>query len=188
MQIDEKKGLTKRETVMIILMLVVGFTAAMVVFVIIPLYETLQDERDMYNALSLERMQIDALLLTEPSIRDTHSYAVEWHEEISELFISEAHSSEIGRMLTRLCEEHGLPPIDQRMSNPVAFGDAFLFMTVDMTVSGTYQDLKRLMDTVEHTEYLRIARVSFNLGGDDAYRLDRISLSFEVTMIRDLVL
>ena len=186
MQIEQKKGLTTREAKMLILLAVVGFGAVMVMFVIIPLYNHLQDERDIYNSLAMERVQIENLLLTESAIRNNHAEAAIHHSELLEIYFNEAHNSEIGRMLTRLCEDHGLFPVNQRISDPVAMetGGFFYTVTVNMTLDGTYNELKNLLNTVERTGYLRISRVSFSLGGDYWNEIGRISLTFEVTMIR----
>jgi len=176
------KEITTRETGMLLLLLAIGFGAIMVIFVIIPLHNRLLDERGAYSFLYEERGQIDALLETEPIIRSIHAEAAASHKKLTARFLDESHLSQVGRMLTRLNEAHGLSPIDQRLSAPMEFegGENFLFVTADMTVNGTYDDLKRLLDTVEQTEYLRISRISFSLGGENK----RISLSFEVTMIR----
>ena len=184
MQID-KKGFTKRETRMLVLLLVVGVTAALVMLVIIPTFNQLQDDRDEYHRLTIERANVQSMLLSEPVIRENHEQALQMHDELAARFFDDAHSSEIGRMLAQLCEDHNLSPLDQRIQNPVELepGGAFLVVTASMTVSGMYANLKRLIDTVEERDYLRLSRVSFNLR-DDSDWLDRVVLVFEVVMIR----
>ena len=182
----EKKGVSKREIVMLILMGLMGFTALMVVYVIIPASNRLQDQRDLYNTRTMERAQLDILLASEPGLREGHYAARLNYQDINRRFLSEGHSADIGRMLTMLLLEHNLTPIDQRLSAPVVpeDGSAFLTVSAAMIINGTYDRLTALFDTVEEMEYLRISRVSFNTG----YRhetWDRINISFEVAMLRD---
>jgi len=180
-----RKDLSKREKVMLLIMLVAGFTAIMVMIIIIPFYERLQDGLGYYGNLVNERAQVEAMLAAEPAIRESHVAAAQEYDEIRERFLSESHISEIGRMLTRLNEEHGLMPIEQRLSRPVEFGggDVFLVVSASKTVRGLYTSLTRLLDTVEQTDYLRVSQVNFSVG--DGNMLDRISINFEVAMMRD---
>jgi len=56
-----------------------------------------------------------------------------------------------------------------------------------MSLNGNYHDLMRLLDTVESTDYLRISELSYIwVNKDELVTMDRISISFEVTMIKDV--
>jgi len=72
------------------------------------------------------------------------------------------------------------------LSGPVVFeeNDALLVASAAMVVSGYYVDLKRLLDAVEETEYLRISQAAFSFNDGNTEWLDRINLRFEVLMIR----
>jgi hypothetical protein len=182
----EKKGFTKREKVLLILMAVIGFTALMVVYVILPFNNRLMDETERFHTLDMEKMQLQYLLSAEPGIRESHSVNIRNFDEARARFLNESHISEIGRMLTLLCAEHNLSYLDQRLSPPTipTEWDAFMVMSVTMTLSGTYSDLMRLLDTIETIEYLRVTRLSFNM--DDEGELNRISIGFEVIMMQAL--
>ncbi|MCL2198584.1 MAG: type II secretion system protein M [Defluviitaleaceae bacterium] len=182
----DKKGFTKREKLLLILVAVVGITAIMVMYVIIPFYNRLEDSREAYNALSMERMQVEMIKATEASLLAGYQAAVLEYYELREVFLSEAHLSGIGLLLTRLTLEHNMHPVDQRLSNPVTSPgrDMLMVVTASMTLRGSYEDLKTLLDTVEETEYLRISHVAFSFGADG--EISNVRVSFEVTMIRDV--
>jgi hypothetical protein len=182
----EKKGFTKREKVLLILMVFIGFTVVMVMYVIFPLNNRLIDETDRFHALEMEKSRLLYLFAAEQGIRESHTVSIHNFDEARERFLNESHISEIGRMLTLLCAEHNLIYIDQRLSSPTvpAEWDAFMVMPVTMTLGGSYDDLMRLLDTVETIEHLRVTRLSFHVNelGD----LNRISINFEVIMMQAL--
>jgi len=187
---QERKGFTKREKRLLLLMAVVGFSALMIVYVILPFFNRLQDENDRYSELTFEQMQMQMLFMRAPVIHNEHADALQQLEAARERFLNEAHISEIGRMLTALCEAHNLNVINQQLASPVVPEefDAFLVMPVTMTLNGMYDDLNRLLDTVYNIEYLRITRVSFNMNRTEedlwGRYLERVSVSFEVIMMQ----
>jgi hypothetical protein len=182
----EKKNLNKREKVLLLLLVVVGLFAGVVLYVIVPFYNELLEKQSEYDALLLNKMQIELSLNAEDATREEHASAVERHREISARFLSESLSSDIGRMLNNLCADHDLRWVNQSISAPRDFDDGSVFVIVSaaMTVRGTYIDLKRLLDTVDQIEYIRISSVSFNIGGGAEPELDTISLNFDVTMMK----
>jgi predicted PurR-regulated permease PerM len=186
MQQSEKKGFSKREKRLILFMGIVGFTALMVMYVILPFYENLQNENDRYNALVLEQMQLQALLNSAQSIRDNHTATTEAFYEARARFLNESHISVIGRMLTNLLLDHNLGAPNQSLTLPIipTDWDAFMTMTASMTALGEYEYFLDLLDTVFYTEYLRITRLSFNLQPDQA--TNSFALNFEIIMMQDL--
>ena len=216
----EKKGLSRREKVLLIVMLVFGSFALMTMFVILPLYNQLNDMNTEYGYLETERMQTEVKLAAEAVARDNYTNVYNALILNSERFLNPSLSNEIGRMLTSLCERYGLQPISQQLSAPKDFvpagaggsgnvsgsnsgsnssnnsgnssgnnsgdGSVFLIVSASMAVKGTYDELKDLLDAVENIEYFRVTRVSFSRNTTDTeLPLDRISLNFEVTMLKD---
>ncbi|MCL2602960.1 MAG: hypothetical protein FWD90_00605 [Defluviitaleaceae bacterium] len=181
----EKKGFTKREKRMLLLLAFVGFTALMVMYVILPFNNRLYDERERLHELTFDKMMVQIRLNEVASTRSNHTAAYEQFEDARSRFFDEAHISEVGRMLTNLVTTHGLYAMSQSMSLPAvpAEWDAFLVMQASMTLGGTYENLMRLLDTVYDREYLRITRLSFGVGEED---LQGISLNFEVIMMQAL--
>ena len=202
----EKKGLSKRERFLLIAALAVGLLAAAVQFAILPLNSDLQDKNEQYSNMEFEKSKLDAQFASETAIRDNNSAAIGEYNSKSGMFLSESLSNEIGRLLTNLCENHGLSPSDLKLSAPKPFSmdekgaetdaenankSVFLTVTATMTVKGGYDDLKTLLDDVEQTAYIRVSRTSVTwkkeTGGETVYidpEPDRITLEFEVTMLK----
>jgi len=200
----EKKTLTKREQTMMLALVIIAVFAVMILYVIIPSYNRLVDKQDELSALEYERTNIVAAIAAEQYIRENHSAAVAQHRVNSSGLLAESMTNEIGRMLTSLCERHGLQPIDQNLMRPVDFfideddgtstGDndvgrekdtVFLVITATMTLQGEYGNLMQLLDTVEGIEYIRISRVTYVRSQDSNLRPDRMVVQFEVTMLKD---
>ena len=196
----EKKGLSKREKWLLLIMVVFGVFALMVVYIIVPMNDELNDKETKRSELEFEKLRIEQTLMLESSTRDSLDEAKGTHKGVAARFLSESSVSEIGRMLTELCEEHNLFPISLNTTAPVGFTtggkdreeaaklaaeSAFSIVTASMTVSGGYDSLKSLLDTAEQTEYLRVSRVSFGRNVDDWPEVGNISITFEVTMLKD---
>jgi len=198
--VTEKKGLKKREKILLFIMIIVALFAGMVMLVIIPLYEQLEDQREEYGKLQVEKAHIDAMLASEQNVRDGRNQAVERHKLDSSRFLDDSHSSEIGRMLTILCERHGLLPVDQRLEDPKDFSvdenntsgntardTVFVIMSATMNLAGNYSDVMRLLDEVEGIDYIRVSGLSYSWSvNPDVNPLDKINIVFEVTMIKDV--
>ena len=202
MQTDNK-GLSKREKRLLMALLVVALTAGMVLYVILPLYSLLNDEEEEYSELSLERVQIDSSLAAEAYIRDIRDSMAVRHGVYSARYLNESLSNEIGRMLTALCESHRLQPIEQSLSAPRDFvierdddedvdededkQTIFLVVSASMTVNGDYSNLLRLLDSIKSIDYIRVSRVTYTWSIDPERERDRITINFEVTMIKDMI-
>jgi len=194
----EKKSLSLREKLLLLLLAAVMLFAIMVLCVILPLYNRLSDQAMKYNALEFEKSQIDRLLASETIIKSNNSTAIDNFFELSGGFLYESQNHDIGRMLTRLCEDHGLRPVEQSISTARVFSmdgevidasedeDAIiLIVSATMTVEGRYYGVKDLLDAIEDIDYIRVSRVTFNVDEEsDAMELDRIVLDFEVAMLR----
>jgi len=200
--VTEKKGLSKRERIMLFLLIIVGSLALTVMYVIIPLYDQWQDKQAEYSSLQLEKSRVDALIASESSIRDNRNSAIARHELESERYLNDSHASDVGRMLNQLTARYGLQWVDQTINDPKNFvipsadnsgsgsddGDksVFLIVTATMTTTGDFNRLKSLLDAVEKIDYIRITTVSYVWNEQaDAPLMDRISLGFEVTMLKD---
>ena len=194
----EKKSLTKREKVMLIGAGFAGALILMVQFVILPLNTQLEEKRAELAQLEMESAQLQIALSTEAATREEHALAIEEYEGRRTMFLSESLNSVIGRTLTMLVEAHELVAISQTLSNPTLFTTeeidesraALSSISVAMSISGAYNDLKRLLDTVERVPYLRMSRVSFGILSDTDGQVvtDRMTISFEVSMLKDAII
>ncbi|MCL2079531.1 MAG: hypothetical protein FWH17_06765 [Oscillospiraceae bacterium] len=199
---NEKKVFTKREKTLLFGLMCIGILTIMLQFVLVPLYNWMSDSTEEYNALAVEKSQMELALATETDIRARHAEAVSYYDDIHIIYSSESLSSDIGLMLTKLVESHDLLPISQTIQNPVnltvpdadgeeSTGDPiFNTVSVTMVVLGDYDAHKSLLDEVEDIEYIRISSVGFSFAEDDSGRhvSGRTTIRFEVLMlIEDLV-
>ncbi|MCL2820901.1 MAG: type II secretion system protein M [Oscillospiraceae bacterium] len=200
--VAERKGFSTREKIMMFILIVVAIFAIMVIYVIIPLFNQLEEKRTELGRAQSEKARVDAILATENTIREGRDEAVARHGLESARFLDESHASEVGRMLTQLCQRSGLEPVDLSLTDPVDFSipndeegapanedskTVFLITSASMTVTGDYTSFKKLLDEVEKTDYLRISQISyvFGVASDDSVVMDRIAIGFEVTMLKD---
>ena len=199
----EKKNLGKRERILLFLLILVALLAVMIMWVIIPLYDQLQEKQAEHSSLLLEKSRIDTILAAEDSIREERNNVVGRHDSGSARYLHESHSSEIGRMLTMLCQQHGLIPVDQKLEDPVDFvipdddesngsneeekDTVFLITSATMSLNGQYADLMRLLNAVEDIYYIRISKLSYTRSDNpETMVLDKVTVGFEVTMIKDI--
>jgi len=198
------KSISKREKMMLLIIAIIALPLLTVQFFIRPMNTKLQEKNSEYQALVAEQGKIQALLGSAKSVMNSFDLAQQQYSEIRTLFPPESLNNEIGRLLTTLCEEHGFRPIGQNLHNPVVYflvdgnkktTTEFSTISAVMTVSGTYDDLKDLIDTVGETENIRIKNVTFRMKGNPpasagqtdiigSAALDRISITFEVTMLK----
>ena len=184
------------------ILIVVAILAVMVMYVIIPMLNTLEVKRDEYYSVYLEKMQVEALFAQENNIRDSRNAAVARHEMESSRFLDDSHSSEIGRMLTQLCQEYELMPMTLAIKDPVEFkipsddetttagqdnDTVFLITSATMTLNGNYLSLKSLLDAVGEIDYIRISSLTYSwevpIEGVETPP-DRITIDFELTTLK----
>jgi len=198
--VAEKKGFSKREKVMMFILIVIAIFAVMVIYVILPMFNRLEEKMDEYHALQVEKIQVDHLLAQESSIKEARDNAVARHEMESTRFLDDSHASDIGRMLTNLVQKHDLLPINQALKEPVEFiiprveennasanDTVFLITSASMSLQGNYINLKSLLDDVATIDYIRVSSLTFTWGvtveGSETPP-DRMSIDFEVTMLK----
>jgi len=209
----EMKSLTKREKRLLLALVVFGLLAAAILLVIIPFYNNLDAKTSELNTAQLNKQQIDATLASESVIRENHDTVVSRESAAAADYLGESLGNDIGRMLTELCEQQGLSPIDLKLSNPKDFtagtvktgaqagagsggssgsapapNSVFLVVSAVMTVKGEYENLKSLLDSVEQTTYLRVSGVTFTSSGGIVSQLDKITINFEVTMLKNMTM
>jgi len=139
----------------------------------------------------LAQMLMQMQIIAADATRAHHTRAITEFDQARDRYLNESHISEIGRMMTLLAQDHGFLVFNQQLPATPTIPqewDAFMVMPVSMSVSGTYDNLLRLLDTVEHREYIRVTRVSFTLSEDDAGapNMGQVLLNFEVIMMQAL--
>ena len=195
MQID-KKGLTKREKRLILLLIILSLVVGTLNLIIMPLVDRLTEKSEEFYALDFERMRVTLAMNSESNDRKRHADAIQKYEQIQSDYLSETQTNEIGRILNELCAAHNLRPTALSLSDCRDYLDpdiesadeypsaAFSIISADMTVSGKYSDLKSLLDAVKDIPYLRVSNCSFSLNSDTTNEyLDIISITFEITLL-----
>ena len=196
---DGKMTLTKREKRLLFVGGCIGVIAVMVMLVLLPLTNRLADNNEEYERLLAEQVQIDIALATGEGIRAGHASAFDHYNQIRSIYSGESLSSDIGLILTELVTRHHLTPISQHLSFPAEFivpvaddeeedeNTIFSYMSVTMTVSGEYSNLKRFLDSFQDMNYIRVKSVSFVREIDEYghVELDRINIGFVVLMLLD---
>jgi len=181
-----KKGMSKREKIMILAVVFFAVTVGIIMYIIIPLNEHLNERRSEYQTLSNEKFNIEMLLRAEAANQEHHITAALNYENINERFLRESHLNGIGRMLTNLVHSFNLRALDQRLSPPSVSSESsiFLISQSSMTVSGTFDNLMEFLDYIYKMEYLRVTNIIFMVR--ELYETwEGVSIQFEITMIRD---
>lgn len=191
-----KTGLSKREKYLVIAAAAVVLIYIGIQFGIIPAYNYYQDGLETLDVVSTEKTLMDMKLANEASTRSGYENAVSKFEDITERYPAVMPNEKVDRILTGLCLESGLSPVmlgidvSTAPAQAEAGGDeeetteAFRVVTATMNLSGSYDNLKRLINAVERIEYIRFTRVSYteNVENDRA-GVSNISVLFEVTML-----
>ena len=168
---------------MLVFLAFFALTIGGIVYAIMPMYLNFEEAREELARIEDAWAQQTMLLASEAGIRAANEQAYENFNEAAEQFLLEAHASEIGRMMIALLSDHGLTSLDQRLFEPVINGDIATIETA-MSLQGSYDNLKRLFDTIENTPYIRITRLSFSVSSENPSWLNNVSINFEVAMIR----
>jgi len=173
---------------------IVGPLLLMINFVIIPLNNELGDKTVEAADLSDQQMLIEVTLAAEPYLRIEFENAAVSFLELRETLLSESLSSEVGREITILVEDHGFIALVQEITPPTsitmgaAAGRAVLATaTITQTIRGPYNHLKDLLNSVEEITYMRVTRVAFDFEEDEEgyAATDIITIIFEITMLID---
>jgi hypothetical protein len=189
----EKANFTKREKMLIAVVLIGGSLALMIQFVLLPMNTRLENLRVELEDVTFRKAQVERQLGRVDALEEEHEEALLMYAELGQLYIPDSSSSAVSRIMTDLCFVHGLSPVDQRITEkrdfiiPGSTGEPlFSAMTVNMTVEGGYSEIARLLDTVDQRDYVRVSRNNFNRRiTDEGIEFGRITFQFEVLMKKD---
>jgi hypothetical protein len=198
---EQKAGLSKREKRLLLLVSIIGLFYLAFQFGFLPSYERHSGKTEEFDLLRMEKVRVEGVLLSEEHLRDANEQAGADYKALEETYLLAGANTNLGRMLSALCADNGLRVEGQSMGQPADFtvpgedggsaseGDrAFSTVTVTMTVSGGYEAIKSLLDAVDRDPTVRVSRVSFSLDRGDAEEtgLERVSITFEVTLLNSL--
>ena len=195
---EKKMTLSKREKRLIFIAAIFAILAVMVMLVILPLFNLYSDTTMEYNDLATRRAQMEVALMTEESIRAGYENELALFNHLRTIYSGDSFSSDIGRMLTQMVMRYDLAPISQNISPPTDFIPpsedngaeeyvVFSTMSVSMVVAGEYVNVKRLLDTIEDNQYIRVSEVTLRFSEDEYQNIstERINIKFEVLMLKE---
>jgi len=187
-----KKGLSKREKMLLFAVGLLVIIYLAIQFAIIPLadrYTTGVEER---SSLTTERWFVDADISNLPSIRESNATASEQFEQIKLEYPLLIPNEEIDPILTNLCINNGLKPTSLNFTGSTLAPESenaeqaalFTIVSVTMTVTGNYNSILRLLDDVDSKQYMRITNLGYASNRQTETPDDStITLAFELTFI-----
>jgi len=191
-----KKGLTKREKILIFSAGLIALIYLVFQFGFLPMYSRYTEAQAERERLADEKEKVEANINQEPRIVEANKDARDRYDQIKQDFPLLAEDEEIDAVLTGLCVSNNLIPtsltIDrsdaaapQGAQNEEQDDVQFLFtvITVKMNVTGTIPSLIGLIDDLEELPYIRLANVSYSEGRGEEINRGNIQLTFELTYI-----
>lgn len=185
-------GLSTREKRLLILLLVLGVSFLSFRFLIQPLYNYTGTLEETLNTAVMDQMTTKGVLIGEGMTRQNLESAKVQMEELRGRYPAEMPNEDINDLVTDLYIRNGLTSTNMNLStNRTQPEDVTSYVTtgVTVTLTGTYGALKRMIDEVESTDYIRIGRLSFateSLGDAETGEntvLQNIAVYFEITML-----
>ena len=204
--------LSKREKILIFIAVIVVLVFVAFQFFIMPVYSKYTAKSDEYYNLSYEKEQLDMKIQSEELTRNNYIDLEKDFMEIKESYPAVMSNEELDRMITGLCLENKLNPVMLEISVEETAEEGteaqtesaeeetdsaeeqtdsaeeqkvpFVVATVTMNLSGDYNSMKGLIDTVEGIDYIQITQISYAKEKDTGTPSDsNISVIFEVTML-----
>jgi len=191
MQTVEKAGLSSKEKRLLLTAAFLGIFYLAFQFGFTPLYNEYKEKSEEYDRLIEEQARVQATLATAAIVREAHENAAADYKKIEADYLLVGADTDLSRMLTNLCRDNGLESLGLSFADPAALrlpgsGEmepAFYTVSASMNVSGSYADIRRLLDVVYEDNNVRITRLSLS-PREDVTWAERFPLSFVVTLLR----
>jgi len=191
-----KKGITKREKILIFSAGLVALFYLVFQFGFLPMFARYSEAQAERERLAEEKAKVEANIIHEPSIADANKDARDRYDQIKRDFPLLAEDEEIDAVLTDLCVSNNLIPTSldivrpdpvtpQETQNEEQDAGQYLFTVISarMNVTGTIPSLVGLIDDLEKIPYIRLSNVSYSEGRGDEVIRGNIKLTFELTYI-----
>lgn len=188
-----KPGLSKRERYLLIMA-----AAALILFVgiqygITRSYNAYQTALEMHENLRMEKVLMESKLAAENETYENNAEAIARFEEVADRIPQVMPNELIHRMLTELCVQCDVTPMMLGISgneNKKTSGSedaseaAFVTVTANMSLSGDYAAINKLIKEVSEIEYITMNKISFaNNLNEVRFGSSNISVMFEVLML-----
>ena len=200
-----KQGLSKREKILLGILILVGMLYLSIQFLILPLVARYMDDIQERNTLTTERARVDENISIKELLVRENEDAGQRFEAIKQEYPLLIPNEEIDTFLTNLCFKNYLRPTSLNIAIPTAptpppppaegvegeegtqepVEGLFTIVTATMQLTGTYNALGRLVEEVDAMQHVRITNLSFtaNQSEEDPSDIGRISLDFELTYV-----
>jgi len=205
-----KPGLSKREKIMLFSAGVIVVLYVSIQFVILPLSTRYNEALNERERLSSEKSAHDMEAASLPSLRERSTDTQAKFKELTDGYPVIIPNDEIDNLLTSLVNTNNLRPTSLRIApitapstppvqdieydedgNPIEAEEVppipeFIKVTVQVSVTGSYQSLLRLIDEVADIKYIHLSNVGFTQNRQDNMgELSTISLTFELTFLSE---
>jgi Tfp pilus assembly protein PilO len=182
----EKKGLKKREKMLMIICAFFGIPVIFMSYVITPLINDIAEKEDAYEILRTERMNVDLALLGEIPARQEYEDIIATIDEAMQRYPVFMSNADIGANLTDLSNRNGmeldgLTPPEEKSSNQI-------ITTVSATaqLKGSFDSFKRFINAVEQSDYVRIVSTTFAVDQNASQAVfSNVGVVLEVTMMSE---
>lgn len=199
------RKLTKREKVLITLLLVLTVLYGSINFLIAPAFKTMGEKELRRDGIALEKLMVEGKVNSEDSLRKIFEKSQVLHEELSRTFIKLLPNEDVDKsIITSTCLENGLKPQFLSIKNELFYKDgikgekkttafsteenstpAILNLAV-VTVNSTGDDknLRQFIDGIAGKEYIVIKKATYSAQGRSSTgaRTPTIDLIVEVSM------
>jgi len=194
-----KQGLSKREKILLGILILVGMLYLSIQFLILPLVARYMDDIQERNTLTTERARVDENISIKELLVRENEDAGQRFEAIKQEYPLLIPNEEIDTFLTNLCFKNYLRPTSLNIAMPsvpappaqVGEEDTqeppkplFTIITVTMQLTGTYNSLARMVEEVDAMQHVRITNLSFTANqSEEETDIGRISIDFELTYV-----
>ena len=200
-----KQGLSKREKILLGILLLVGILYLSIQFLILPLVARYMDDLQERNSLASEKARVEENFRNEALLERENEDASQRFEAIKQEYPLLIPNEEIDTFLTNLCFKNYLRPTSLSIAMPTAptppppptegvegeestqepVEGLFTIVTATMQLTGTYNALGRLVEEVDRMQHVRITNLSFtaNQSEEETSDIGRISIDFELTYV-----
>jgi len=193
-----KLAVTKREKIMLIIVVLIAVIYLAIQFVIIPLStryrEDLVEQGRLQDEIDVHKIEAATI----PGLRERNAEALEKFNNLISGYPVIVDNEELDFMLTSLSNNNNLRPTSLRITPrparppPAEVEDGARVLpelekaTVQMSVVGTYRSLMNLLDDVSGIQHMRLTNVSY-AENIQLPEQSRITATYEITFLSDLL-
>lgn len=193
-------NLSKREKILLMVLAFLLVLVGLFMFVIDPLYKSIDDKRTELSTLDAQKIEIDGIK-NNTTLEQAYRDAIENAKNNYDSFYSTLNSYTIDKIINGLMEEYGLHVqtmqispyatasqqkiLGEDQSGSQASGDTeqenlLMLSTVDLVTTGSYQHIKEFVDALNQKSFcLQVGNLQIDFGVENQYN-DEARLSASI--------